>query len=104
MTLFQIIGPRLHLNPYESRYWLDLASAYQVAGRLEEQEQAVERAVDADPTTPHVAAEAANFFLLQGNLEKALRHFRMVLANDPDAVSPTLQLCWRVTRRRKSDF
>src|ERR1700721_1226554 len=40
----------VQLNPYESRYWLDLASAYQVAGHLEDQEQAVERAVDADTT------------------------------------------------------
>jgi tetratricopeptide (TPR) repeat protein len=87
----------VQLNPYESRYWLDLASAYQVAGRLEDQERAVVRAVDADPTTPHVAAEAANFFLLQGNLENALRHFRTVLANDQNAVYPTLQLCWRVS-------
>jgi len=87
----------VHLNPYESRYWLDLAGAYQVSGSVDEQEQAVEQAVNADPTTPHVAAEAANFFLLQGNLEKALRHFRTVLANDPEAVNPTLQLCWRVT-------
>ncbi|MHB8218124.1 MAG: carbohydrate binding domain-containing protein [Candidatus Sulfotelmatobacter sp.] len=87
----------VRLNPYESRYWLDLASAYQVAGRIDEEEQAVEHAVDADPTTPHVAAEAANFFLLQGNLEGALRHFRTVLANDPELVNPTLQLCWRVT-------
>jgi tetratricopeptide (TPR) repeat protein len=85
------------LNPYETRYWLDLAGAYQVAGRVKDQERAVVRAVDADPTTPHVAAEAANFFLLQGNLEEALRHFRTVLANDPDAVYPTLQLCWRVS-------
>src|SRR5712671_656618 len=87
----------VHLNPYESRYWLDLAGAYQVSGSVDEQEQAVEQAVNADPTTPHVAAEAANFFLLQGNLERALRHFRTVLANDPEAVNPTLQLCWRVT-------
>jgi len=87
----------VRLNPYESRYWLDLASAYQVAGRIDEEKQAVEQAVDEDPTTPHVAAEAANFFLLQGNLGKALRHFRTVLANDPDTVNPTLQLCWRVT-------
>jgi tetratricopeptide (TPR) repeat protein len=87
----------VYLNPYEARYWLDLASAYQVAGNVHEQEQSVEHAVQADPTTPHVAAEAANFFLLQGNVERALRHFRTVLANDPEAVDPTLQLCWRVT-------
>ena len=87
----------VHLNPYEARYWLDLASAYQVAGKVGEQAQSVERAVEADPTTPRVAWEAANFFLIQGNLGKALPYFRTVLANDPDAVDYALQLCWRAT-------
>ena len=54
-------------------------------------------AVEADPTTPHVAWEAANFFLVQGDRERALRHFRVVLANDPEMVDPALQLCWRAT-------
>ena len=87
----------VHLNPYEARYWLDLASAYQVAGRIDEQAQSVERAVEADPTTPHVAWEAALFFLVQGDQERALRNFRVVLANDPEAVDSALQLCWRAT-------
>src|SRR4029077_4615147 len=63
------------LNPYEARYWLDLAGGFPVAGRKGEQEQSVEHAVEADSTTPHVAWEAANFFLVQGDQEKALRHF-----------------------------
>jgi hypothetical protein len=87
----------LHLDPYEARYWLDLAGAYQVAGRTSEQGESVEHAVEADPTTPHVAWEAANFFLVQGDQEKALRYFRVVLANDPEAVDSALQLCWRAT-------
>jgi tetratricopeptide (TPR) repeat protein len=87
----------VHLNPYEARYWLDLAGAYQIAGRANEQAESVEHAVQADPTTPHVAWEAANFFLVQGDPEKALPYFRLVLANDPDAVDSTLQLCWRAT-------
>jgi hypothetical protein len=87
----------VRLNPYEARYWLDLAGAYQVAVRTSEQEKSVERAVEADPTTPHVAWEAANFFLVQGDQEKALRHFRVVLANDPEMVDSALQLCWRAT-------
>src|SRR6202795_1355088 len=87
----------LQLNPYVARYWLDLAGAYQIAGRTREQEASVERAVEADPTTPHVAWEAANFFLVQGDREKALRHFRVVLANDPEMVDSALQLCWRAT-------
>ena len=85
------------LNPYAARYWLDLASAYQVANRTSEQRESLERAVEADPTTPHVAWEAANFFLVQGDREKALNHFRVVLANDPETVDLALQLCWRAT-------
>ena len=89
----------MHLNPYVARYWLDLAGAYQVAGDTSEQEQSVEQAVKADPTTPHVAWEAANLFLVQGDGEKALRYFRVVLANDPDpdTVDSALRLCWRAT-------
>jgi hypothetical protein len=87
----------VHLNPYESRYWLDLASAYHVAGRSDEQAQSAEQAVEADPTTPNVAWAAANIFLVQGNLGKALPYFRTVLGNDPDAVEWTLQICWRAT-------
>ncbi len=87
----------VHLNPYKARYWLDLASAYQVAGRIDEQAQSVEQAVEADPTTPDVAWEAALFFLVQGDQERAFRNFRVVLANDPEAVDRALQLCWRAT-------
>ena len=89
----------VHLNPFVARYWLDLAGAYQIAGRTSEQEQSVEQAVVADPTTPHVAWEAANFFLVQGNREKTLRYFRVVLANDPDpdTIASALTLCWRAT-------
>jgi hypothetical protein len=90
-------GSALQLNPYVAEYWLDLAGAYQVAGRTTEQAESVQHAVTADPTTPHVAWEAANFFLIQGDLEKALRGFRVVLENDPAAVNSTLLLCWRAT-------
>src|SRR5713226_8614585 len=38
----------VRLNPYDARYWLDLAGAYQVAGRTSEQEASVEHAVEAD--------------------------------------------------------
>src|SRR5580700_10168420 len=87
----------VHLNPYDARYWLDLASVYQLAGRINEQEQSVEQAVKADPTTPNVAWEAGLLFLVQGDQEKALRYFRIVFANDPEAVDYALQLCWRAS-------
>ncbi len=85
------------LNPYDARCWLDLAGAYEVEGRVDEQEQSVEHAVAADPHTPDIAWEAANLFLVQGNQEKALRYFRVVLANDPWNIDAALQMCWRAT-------
>lgn len=85
------------LNPYSARYWLDLAAAYQVQGRSLEQEKSVESAASADPTTPHVAWEAANFFLSEGKTDRAFRHLRVVLANDPASVDAALLLCWRAS-------
>jgi Tfp pilus assembly protein PilF len=86
------------LNPYEARYWLDLAGAYQIAGRISDERASVERAVETDPTKMNVAWEAANFFLIQGEREKALRYFRVVFENgEIDAVDAALGLCWRAT-------
>ena len=62
----------VHLNPHSARYWFDLASAYQVLGDTSNQTSALEHAIAADPTTPDVAWEAANFYLVQGENEKAL--------------------------------
>ena len=87
----------VRLNPYEARYWLDLAGAYQIAGQTQEQGESVEQAALADPTSPHVAWEAANFFVVQGDADRALHYFRVVLANDPEEVNSALLLCWRAT-------
>lgn len=86
----------VRLNPHSARYWFDLASAYQVLGDISNQTRALEQAITADPTTPDVAWEAANFFLVQGDTDKALREFRVVLENDPDLASLAIQFCWRI--------
>ena len=86
----------LQLNPHSARYWFDLASAYQVLGDTSNQSSSLERAIEADPTTPDVAWEAANFYLVQGNNEKALREFHVVLQNEPSLASLAIQFCWRI--------
>jgi hypothetical protein len=86
----------VQLNPHSARYWFDLASAYQVLGDISKQTWALEHAIQADPTTPDVAWEAANFYLVQGENEKALREFRVVLDNDPSLAAPAIQFCWRI--------
>ncbi len=86
----------VQLNPHSARYWFDLASAYQVLGDISNQTQALEHAITADPTTPDVAWEAANLYLVQGDNEKASGEFHVVLENDPDLANRAIQLCWRM--------
>lgn len=84
------------LNPYNAGYWLDLAGAYQVTGDVNGQRSALARALAAEPTAPNVAWEAANFFLVDGDTDQALREFRVVIENNPELVDPALRACWRV--------
>jgi tetratricopeptide (TPR) repeat protein len=86
----------VQLNPHSARFWFDLASAYQVLGDIAEQTSALEHAIEADPTTPDVAWEAANLYLVRGENEKALREFRVVLSTDPSLMPSAIQFCWRI--------
>jgi Carbohydrate binding domain len=56
----------------------------------------LEHAIQADPTTPDVAWEAANFFLVQGDNQKALQEFHVVLENEPSLDGLAIQFCWRI--------
>ena len=86
----------VQINPHSARYWFDLSSAYQVLGDTSDQTKALERAIEADSMTPDVAWEAGNFYLVQGENEKALREFRVVIANDSSLADAALQFCWRI--------
>src|SRR3954468_14793469 len=87
----------VRLDPHSSRYWLDLATAKGLQGQTDAQRSALQHALAIDPKTPKVAWEAGNFFLLDGNTEAALDSFKTSIQNDPLAVYPALQLCWRAT-------
>ncbi|HKC00779.1 MAG TPA: hypothetical protein VKD23_18500 [Terriglobales bacterium] len=84
------------LNPHDARYWFDLAAAYQVIGDLAGRRAALDRALQAEPTAPDVAWEAANFFLIDGDIDRALREFHVVIENDVSLVDAALRACWRV--------
>lgn len=84
------------LDPYDAHYWFDLAAAYQVAGDINGQRTALDRALQAEPTAPDVAWEAANFFLINGDIERALREFHVVIENDLELVNAAMQAAWRV--------
>jgi tetratricopeptide (TPR) repeat protein len=86
------------LNPNRARYWLDLAAVYQVTGDIEKQNEAVQAALGAEPGDPEVRAEAALFFLVAGNTDRALPLFRQALAQNPESAATILPACWRETR------
>ena len=86
----------VQLNPHDAAYWFDLASAYQVLGDRSSQTDALEHAIHADAMTPDVAWEAANLYLVQGENEKALREFSVVMANDTSLAATSIQFCWRI--------
>lgn len=83
------------LNPHNADYWLDLASARHVAGNSTGQREALEHALRAEPTSPRVAWEAGNVFLVDGDEDRALREFRVVIDNDAELAGAALQYCWR---------
>lgn len=84
------------LNPFDAHYWFDLAAAYQWLGNTGQQGAALEHALAADSSTPDLAWEAANFYLVQGESEKALHEFRVVMENEASMIPPALALCWRI--------
>jgi len=86
----------VQLNPHSARFWFDLANAYQVLGDTANQTVSLEHAIQADSMTPDVAWEAGNLYLVQGENQKALREFRVVIANDLSLVNSALQFSWRI--------
>jgi hypothetical protein len=85
------------LNPRDSDPWFDLARAYRVMGDSLAERSAIEGALRADPTKPEAAWEAATFFLVRGEPERALQQYRVVMENDPYKVLAAIEMCWRLS-------
>ena len=86
------------LNSHVARYWLDLAVGYEVSGNAQRQRHALESALQAEPTAPNVAWQAANFYLVGNDVARALPLLRVVMQNDPEHLNSALNLCWRITQ------
>ena len=84
-------------TPYNARNWLDLAKIYLIMNRLDEQDQALRRALAVDPRTPQVAWEVGNFELARDNRDAALAQFRTVIVSDPFLAPSAISTVWRFT-------
>jgi tetratricopeptide (TPR) repeat protein len=86
------------LNPNSARNWLDLASVDLAAGKLPDENAALEQAIRAEPNNPDVAAEVADYYLASGDLSRALPLFRQAMTQDPASAQSLLPICWNATR------
>ena len=86
-----------HLDPYDPQTWLDLAAALQFQGRTEEAEACRRRVDLMAPKIPAYQWPLANFYLLQGNTQEALRHFKVVLAGTSQYDTNVFTLAWKAT-------
>jgi len=84
------------LNPHNAGYWLELSRIYRRLANSDQQKDALQHAIAADPSTPDVAWDAANFYWALGETDRALQEFRVVLENDPYRPAAALDRCWRV--------
>ena len=87
----------VQLNPHKAHYWLDLARTYLDLADTKGQQDALEHALAADPTTPEIAWDAANFYIVRGEQEKAFHELRVVIANDPYMPLAAIRLGWQVS-------
>ena len=95
-TAAQFLRTATELNPHEASYWLELSRDYQRLGKRDQERDALQRAIAADPSTPDVAWDAANFYWALGDRDKALQEFRVVLEKDPYLPTAALESCWQI--------
>jgi hypothetical protein len=87
----------IHLDSYDPQAWLQLAVAMELQGRIGEAGTCLRRVHLLAPNLPAYQWPIANFYLLQGNIDEAFRHFRIVLAGTSQYDSHVFGLAWKAT-------
>jgi hypothetical protein len=82
-------------SPFDAQPWLDLGAAQELAGRVDDAEASLRRADYLAPRLPGFQWAIANFFLLHGDVDEALRHFRIVLAGTQQYDDIIFSTAWK---------
>jgi len=85
------------LAPYNPRAWLDLAAALELQGKMPEAAQCLRQANSLAPNIPAIQWPIANFYLLQGNIDEAFRHFKVVLAGTSEYDGIVFSTAWKAS-------
>lgn len=82
-------------SPFNAQPWLDLGAAQELAGHIDDAEASLRRVDYLAPRLPQFQWAIANFFLLHGNVDESLRHFRIVLAGTPQYDGIIFSTAWK---------
>lgn len=87
----------IRLSPYDPRPWMDLGAALEFQGKMEEARQCLQRADSLAPNLPAYQWPIANFYLLQGSVDEAFRHFKKVLAGTSAYDQIVFSTAWKAS-------
>lgn len=83
------------LNPLDEQAWLDLGAAEEVRGQIDQAAASLRRADYLAPYLSGAQWAIANFFLLHGDVNEALRHFKKVLAGTQQFNEAIFDTAWK---------
>lgn len=85
------------LDPRNGQYWMDLALGFELQGNIPAASAAVAQARAAEPRTPSILWQEANFQVRRGETEIALGNLKSLLAASPNYTVKALAFFGRVT-------
>lgn len=80
----RFLNEAIERNPFEQRYWLNLAQLLHLKGEKKGSEQALEKAISVFPTGYRGRWVSGTLLLQQGSFEKAFPHFTYILSYYPN--------------------
>ncbi len=83
------------VDPRSPHYWLDLATAYEVAGDNARAQDAYAHAKAASPLSAEVAFSYGNFLMRNGNYPEAYKELQQAVGSDPKLLPLAISRTWR---------
>ncbi len=83
------------VDPRSPHYWMDLATAYEVAGDNARAQDAYAHAKAASPLSAEVAFSYGNFLMRNGNYPEAYKELQQAVSSDPKLLPLAISRTWR---------
>jgi hypothetical protein len=83
------------LNPWDTDAWMDLGTAYELDGKIDEARGAYRNAKKSYPTSADVSWRYGNFLLREGEQEEAYKELRRAIEGDPHRAAAAFSRAYR---------